>query len=74
MGDISDPVKNCLLEVCCGAANASETLASLLVDDGVCGEPDEAARVAKWMYHHFEFAEKGTLTAFKKSIARVAKA
>lgn len=74
MGEMSDPQKNCVLEICCGASNANEMLTSLLVEDGVCAEPDEAKRVAKWVNKHFDLAEKGTLTAFKKSIARLAKA
>jgi hypothetical protein len=74
MGDPSDPVKNCLLEVCCGPSDAAASFAEAMVTDGVCGERDEADRIARWVYKHFDLAERGTLTAFKKSIARVAKA
>ena len=74
MGEISDPVKNCVLEVCCGASNASDGLANLMLEHGVCSEQDEAKRVAKWINKHFDLAEKGTLAPLKKSIARLAKA
>lgn len=72
--ELSDPVKNCALEVCCGAAAAVEALASLLVSRGLCAEPAEAKRISRWMHKHFDFAEKGTLAPLKKSIARLAKA
>lgn len=75
MGDpISDPILNCVLEVCCGPEPAAERLADLLVSEGLCDERGEAWRIAKWMHKHFDFAEKGTLAQFKKSIARLAKA
>lgn len=72
--EFSDPKKNCVIELCCGTANAVETMASQMVSDGVCAEADEAKRIAKWIYKHFDLAERGTLTAFKKSIARLVKA
>ncbi len=74
MGDMSDPVKNCALEVCCGPAAAVDALVKHMEAEGVCWEPGEAHRIARWIVATFDLAEKGTLAPFKKSIARLAKA
>jgi hypothetical protein len=73
MGDPSDPVKNCLLQVCCGATEAQALYAKLLVEKGICKD-DVARAVAADLFEQFELAPKGSLTAFKAEIARVAKA
>ncbi len=74
MGDpLSDPVKNCLLEVCCEPGAARAAFAGALVADGVCAERTEADGVAHWVYTHFDLAPAGTLRAFKAAIARVAR-
>jgi hypothetical protein len=73
MGDPSDPIKNCLLEVCCGAAAAESAFAKALVrETGVTD--DQAKKCASWVFEYFELAPRGSLTQFKAEIARVAKA
>lgn len=69
---ISDPVLNCVLEVCCGAARAEVTLAKAMVKAGVC-EEQHAKQCAEWLYEYFDFAPKGSLKAFKAEIARLAR-
>ena len=70
---MGDPVLNCLLEVCCGAADAQKLYAKRLVDKGLVKE-DAAAAVAADLFGEFELAPRGSLTTFKADIARVAKA
>ena len=66
----------CILGVCCPPGSEAQTtaLASELVKDGVCSENPEAHKVAQWVLRHFDLAPAGTLTEFKKSIAKMAKA
>jgi len=66
----------CILGVCCppGSAEQVDALASELVKGKVCSENPEAHKVAVWMLKHFDLAPAGTLTEFKKQIARMAKA
>jgi hypothetical protein len=69
---IPDPVLNCLLEVCCGAAKAQEGYARWLVSKGI---PEDAAKkCAEETFEYFELAPRGSLTQLKADIARVAKA
>lgn len=68
---ISDPILNCLLEVCCGAAKAQEGLARLLVMEGL-SEPD-ARRCAGWIHEYFDLAPKGSLVQLKADISRLAR-
>ena len=70
---ISDPILNCLTEVCCGAAEAEAQLAVTLVDEGVCEDAAHAKKCAKWMFEYFDLAPKGSLKDFKKEIARLAR-
>lgn len=74
MGDPSDPVKNCVLEICCDAAAAQAQFAVVLVERGLCAERAEADAIARFVYKHFELVERGTLGPLKKSIARLAQA
>lgn len=75
MGDpMSDPIKNCLLEVCCEPAAARASFAGAMMADGVCTDRAEADAVAQWVYRHFDLAPAGTLRAFKAAIAKVARA
>ncbi len=71
---MDDALLNCLTGVCCPPATQAEALADAMLMDGVCGEPDEAKQIAKWLLRHFDLAEAGTLAALKKSIARLARA
>ena len=74
MGDPSDPIMNCVLEVCCGPEPARATFAAMLVDKKLCAEQDEADRIAAWVLTHFDLAPRGSLREFKAVIARIAKA
>lgn len=69
---ISDPVKNCLLEVCCGAKAAEKLFARQMVEQNIC-DMDVATRCAAWVYEYFDLAPAGSLTAFKAEIARLAR-
>ena len=75
MSNGDDPlIVNCILGICCPENSEAQTnaLASLLVADMNC--PHEEARLyAGWMLHHFDLAEKGTLTDFKASITKLAR-
>ena len=68
---IPDPVLNCLLEVCCGAAKAEAGLARLLVQEGLSEE--DAKTCAAWMHEYFDLAPKGSLVQFKADVARLAR-
>ena len=70
---ISDPILNCVLEVCCGAAAAEARLAETMVEEGVCEDEKHAKKCAKWLREYFDLAPKGSLTAFKQEIARLAR-
>jgi hypothetical protein len=69
---VSDPVKNCLLEICCGAARAEETFATAMVDAGVC-DREYAPKVAKWVYEYFDLMPAGSTKKLKAEIARLAR-
>lgn len=70
--DPTDPVLNCLLEVCCVSGSASQrtAMAKLIVDECGC-DPALARKMGDYLLATFDLAEKGTLQAFKKSIVRV---
>ena len=63
---------NCLLEVCCRSAEAEQALADQIAEDLAC-DPAEAKKHAAWIREHFDLAPKGTLTAFKNAIAKLAR-
>jgi len=63
---------NCILEVCCLTANAKRKFAELLAADTNISQ-EYAQKCAEWVYEHFDLAERGTLTPFKKSIAKLAR-
>ncbi len=69
---ISDPIKNCVLEVCCGAAKAEVALAKAMVDAEVC-DKEHALKCAAWVYEYFDLAPAGSLKAFKAEIVRLAR-
>ena len=80
---MDDPVLNCVLSVCCDAANAEDAFATALHDGLQLGSgsgaapmdltPRQCTAVACWVYEHFDLAEKGTLKPLKDSIARLAR-
>lgn len=69
----SDPVLNCVLEVCCGRQAADRQFAKALVRDGVCEDMEHAEKCVAWVKHRFDLAPAGTLTAFKNRIIDIAK-
>jgi hypothetical protein len=69
---IPDPILNCVLEVCCGAAAAEFKLAEAMIEAEVC-DKKHAHKCAKWLREYFDLAPAGTLTAFKQEIARLAR-
>jgi hypothetical protein len=69
---MSNGAANCLLEVCCPPAAAQKKMAEKLAADLNISQ-EYAEKCAAWIYEHFDLAERGTLTAFKKSIAKLAR-
>lgn len=72
----NDPIKNCALEICClefeDAVQAASKIAYERLEKGREGiNPRDCYRVVHALMCDFELAERGTLTAFKKSIVRV---
>jgi hypothetical protein len=70
---MDDLKKNCLTENCCEPAAAQSSMADELIAAGLCSEREEAAAIARWIYKHFDLAERGTLAPLRKSIARLLK-
>lgn len=68
----SDPLLNCILEVCCGRAAADQQFAKAMVRDGVCSE-EYAAKVVEWVRHRFDLAPVNTLGPLKNRIIDLAK-
>ncbi len=69
----SDPVMNCILEVCCGRQQADQQFAKAMVSDGVCEDMAHAEKCVAWVRHRFDLAPAGSLTAFKNRIIDLAK-
>lgn len=69
---MDDVILNCILEVCCEAGRAEETLAKFIAKQTGL-DRDAATKAAACMCAHFDLAEKGTLSAFKASVARLAR-
>lgn len=71
---MDDALLNCMTGVCCPAAEAQEEAhVKALLKHGVCSEPEEAKRIARFYTKHFDFAEKGTLMLFVRSVQRLSK-
>jgi hypothetical protein len=69
----SDPVLNCILEVCCGRATADQQFAKALVRDGVCETMEHAEKCVAWVRHRFDLAPVNTLGPLKNRIIDLAK-
>lgn len=71
---MDDILLNCVLEVCCEGGSAAQlnALATIMSGELVCSI-DEAKPYATFILGYFDLAEKGSLTAFKASIARLAR-
>lgn len=69
---VSDPIKNCLLEVCCGPEPAQAALAGVFADYGV---PEKhAAECAEVVFKYFDLWPRGlTMVEAKAEIARLAR-
>lgn len=65
---------NCILEVCCGGPDSKQpkALAEMLQRKVGLSKTD-ARHAANFLIGAFDFAEKGTLVAFKASIAALAR-
>jgi hypothetical protein len=65
---------NCVLEVCCGGADSKQPVAlqEFLMTHANLAKHD-ARRAANVLISTFDFAQKGTLVAFKQSIAKLAR-
>jgi len=70
---MDDLKKNCLTENCCEPSAAQAAMAGELVAEGLCSERAEADAIAKWIYKHFDLAERGTLAPLRRSIAKLLK-
>ena len=70
---MSDPILNCVLEVCCGLDEAQTRFAQSMVDDGVCDTKEHAQKCAAWVYENFDLAPVGSLHRLKKDIAKLAR-
>lgn len=71
MGDLNDPIWNCITLSCCSPAQAEERLAKYIAEH--LGETPSPKDVAKLLCGMFDFAEKGTLQPLVQSIARLAR-
>lgn len=69
---IPDPILNCVMEVCCGAAQAQEGMARLLMAEGL--SESNAKKCAAWIHEYFDLAPKGSLVQLKADIAKLARA
>jgi hypothetical protein len=69
---ISDPIMNCILEVCCGSAASETRLAEAMLEAGVCDNKQHAKKCAAWIHEYFDLAPVGTLADFKAQIAKFA--
>ena len=69
-----DPILNCVLEVCCDASSEAqyEALAQMLTHD-LGPAPHKPEAVATWVLQHFDLAPKGSLSALKREVARLAR-
>ncbi len=66
--DPTDPVVCCILEICCGPAEAAAALETELQ------KLDTPKAQAAWLRKHFDLAPAGSLRALKRSVAAMAKA
>ena len=64
MGDPSDPILNCVTQVCCSPAQAQRSAAKAMVDAGLC-DAKTAVGVAAWYEEYFDLLPKGTVNLTK---------
>lgn len=72
----------CILQICCPPEKAEDNFAVALYEGLQVGSGSGATMeinkrhcvaVARWVFEHFDLAEKGTLQPLKDSIARLAR-
>ena len=68
-----DPILNCILAVCCPPQSEDQlkALTTFLIAGGV--DPDAAESCARVVLDNFDLAPQGSLEAFKKAIAELAR-
>ena len=72
---MSDPVKCCILGLCCQPLSNQQydALAGELHGRGLVANPGEARKVAEWVLSTFDLAPYGSLALFKGEISRMAR-
>jgi len=80
-GNDEDTRANCILEICCapGSIEQKKALADELLEAGALEleagalPRERASNLAVWILERYDLAPKGSLSAFKKAIARHAR-
>jgi hypothetical protein len=72
MSDPTDPVVNCILEVCCEPQQAVQTMAETMSAD-LDITVAEALEYCKWVKKYFDLAPKNTTGKLFAEIARLAR-
>lgn len=62
----------CILEICCGGTEQIEALAAK-IEAELPANKHLATQFAQWIVMHYDLAPAGTLRAFKKVIAELAR-
>ena len=72
--DNDDAIRNCALEVCCGEDGRQVRAIEKQVRHAMPElSPEQAHMVAVWLSENYDLAPKGSLYAFKKEVARLAR-
>lgn len=61
---VSDPILNCVTQVCCSPAQSVRSAAKAMVDAGLC-DRETAGKVAEWYQEYFDLLPKGTVNLTK---------
>lgn len=65
MGDgLSDPILNCVTQVCCSPTQAQRSAAEVMVEAGLCDRAT-AVKIAAWYEEYFDLLPKGTVNLTK---------
>lgn len=62
----------CILEICCGGEEQIAALAQKIYEDTKTPLP-KARELAAWIVEHYDLAPAGSLRAFKRQIADLAR-
>lgn len=66
----------CILGICCPPQQRAAALAKELchdLDSPLCGDPEQAAQVAEYIFKHFDLAPAGKLQPMVAAVAALAK-